>query len=193
MRNRAAIPRIVSPRAAENLAGSFLPRGFTVSRAAEAVRRLDRERIIRRCERKGRPDRGTAPLRSGEERYWLFWRLRKRGMSIGSRLKPGSSRPRRSAPWARRARCSTCARTRCRRRPLPRAARPPSSSSVGRRDRRRADRAGQDVVAAEQQLVIRPSSSAVELERRLVLVDDVDGTSSTALRRRGRRARAPGR
>src|SRR5947207_9623583 len=31
-------PRIVPPQTTENLAGSFLPRAFTVSRAAEAVR-----------------------------------------------------------------------------------------------------------------------------------------------------------
>src|SRR5436305_1642459 len=31
-------PRIVPPQTAENLAGSFLPRAFTVSRAAQAVR-----------------------------------------------------------------------------------------------------------------------------------------------------------
>src|SRR5947208_5149264 len=30
-------PRIVPPQTAENLAGSFLPRGFTVSRAAAAA------------------------------------------------------------------------------------------------------------------------------------------------------------
>jgi hypothetical protein len=41
-------PRIDPPRAAENLAEAFLPRGFTVSRAVKAVRRLKDQRFNRR-------------------------------------------------------------------------------------------------------------------------------------------------
>jgi hypothetical protein len=41
-------PRIDPPRAAENLAEAFLPRGFTVSRAVKAVRRVKDQRFNRR-------------------------------------------------------------------------------------------------------------------------------------------------
>src|SRR4029079_9529926 len=56
-------PRIVPPGCTQNLAGSFLPRGFTVNRADGPVRRAKSGRSMK----KGQPARGC-PLKTDCER-----------------------------------------------------------------------------------------------------------------------------
>src|SRR6476469_5207183 len=83
--NMVSDPRTIPPDAALNLAEGFLPRGFTANRAAEGVRRANFADFRLRPQRK-RAAAGPPFVERGEARYWLFCRLRKRGMSIGSRL-----------------------------------------------------------------------------------------------------------